>query len=145
MSEKQNYVAGFMFDHARSEVALIRKNKPAWQAGKLNGIGGKIEANETAYQAMVREFGEETGVTNTEQSFRHFAILQGPQFSVDFFYTVGDLSLLQSPEDEKVERVKLADIGILRSDMIENLPWLIGMAIDQWDDARPAFATIRYP
>jgi hypothetical protein len=34
-------VAGFLFRNNDTEVALIRKNKPDWQKGKLNGIGGK--------------------------------------------------------------------------------------------------------
>jgi hypothetical protein len=37
------YVCGFMFANDFTEVALIRKNKPEWQRGKLNGIGGKVE------------------------------------------------------------------------------------------------------
>jgi 8-oxo-dGTP diphosphatase len=143
--EPARYVAGFMFDHERSEVALIRKAKTAWQKGLLNGIGGKIEVGETPEQAMVREFGEETGCANTEQSFRHYALIHGAGWSVDFFYTIGDLSQLRTMEEEPIERVKLLDIHVLRSDMVENLPWLISLAIDQRDDARPSFATVRYP
>jgi 8-oxo-dGTP diphosphatase len=37
------YVLGFMFSSDHSEVALIRKRKPEWQRGKLNGIGGKCD------------------------------------------------------------------------------------------------------
>lgn len=55
------YVLGFMFNEDESKVLLIMKNRPAWQAGKLNGVGGKIEAGETPIQAMEREFAEETG------------------------------------------------------------------------------------
>ena len=55
------YVLGFMFNEAESKVLLVWKNRPAWQAGKLNGVGGKIEAGETPVQAMNREFAEETG------------------------------------------------------------------------------------
>lgn len=58
----KRYVVGFMFSEDRQFVALIRKNRPEWQAGKLNGIGGKIEEGETPIEAMVREFREETGV-----------------------------------------------------------------------------------
>ena len=35
------YVVGFMFSPDKQFVALIRKNRPEWQAGKLNGIAGK--------------------------------------------------------------------------------------------------------
>ena len=57
---KDRYVLGFVFSEACDRVLLMWKNRPAWQAGKLNGIGGKIEAGETAQHAMEREFTEET-------------------------------------------------------------------------------------
>jgi 8-oxo-dGTP pyrophosphatase MutT (NUDIX family) len=53
-------VVGFAFKIDR--VVLIQKLRPEWQAGHLNGIGGKIEDGECAKDAMVREFEEETGV-----------------------------------------------------------------------------------
>lgn len=138
------YVAGFMFSPDRQRVALIRKKKPAWQAGLLNGIGGKIEPGESPAQAMAREFHEETGVQVVE-SFRRFAFLSGPGWSVDFFYTVGDVDALRTMEEEEVTVLRLDEIRVLHDDMVENVPWLIGLAIDQWDDARPRFATIQYP
>lgn len=55
------YVLGFAFDDL-DRVALIQKERPAWQAGKLNGVGGRIEGREEVLDAMVREFHEETGV-----------------------------------------------------------------------------------
>lgn len=45
------------------EVLLVLKNKPAWQAGKLNLIGGKLDPGETPIQAAVRELREETGLS----------------------------------------------------------------------------------
>jgi 8-oxo-dGTP diphosphatase len=139
------YVAGFMFSADKTEVALIRKNKPAWQKGLLNGIGGKIEPGEQPIDAMWREFQEETASYVPPNYWQHFAILEGPGFSVDFFHTEGDLSTLLSPEEEKVERVKLSEVHVLRADMIENLPWLISLAIDHATDGRPQFTTARYP
>jgi 8-oxo-dGTP diphosphatase len=56
------YVVGYCFNEDFSEVALIEKRKPAWQAGKLNGIGGKVEPGENIVEAMAREFEEEAGV-----------------------------------------------------------------------------------
>ena len=54
------YVLGFVFNESLDKIALIRKNRPAWQKGLLNGIGGKIEADELTLDAMTREFEEET-------------------------------------------------------------------------------------
>lgn len=57
-----NYVCGFAFSKNKERVALILKNRPAFLAGKYNGIGGKIEETDTSVlTAMVREFKEEAG------------------------------------------------------------------------------------
>ena len=79
------YVNGFMIHRNTKRVLFIRKNRPAFQAGKWNGIGGKIEAHETRYQAMVREFEEEAGVKTQEQDWEHTITLQGRDFVVYFF------------------------------------------------------------
>ncbi len=57
------------------QVALITKNKPSWQANKLNGIGGKIESGETPSEAMAREFEEETGVITSPNEWVKFVVL----------------------------------------------------------------------
>lgn len=56
------YVAGFLMNETK--VLLVRKNHPARLAGQLTGIGGKVEPGETAYDAMEREFREETGFSH---------------------------------------------------------------------------------
>lgn len=57
----KTYVLGFCFNAALNKVVLIRKNRPQWQAGKLNGVGGHVEPWELPLGAMVREFREESG------------------------------------------------------------------------------------
>lgn len=79
------YACGFAFDLI-GQVALIQKNRPAWQAGLLNGIGGHVEAGETPLQAMEREFKEETGVTVT--GWELFAVCQTGTEAVCYMYRV---------------------------------------------------------
>jgi len=70
------YVLGFAFtnDYAGFDrVLLIRKTKPVWQAGRLNGIGGKLEAGETPHRAMAREFSEECGLDSLPGAWLLFA------------------------------------------------------------------------
>jgi len=71
-----NYVLGFVFNKSRTKVALIKKNRPEWQAGKLNGIGGKIEENEACVDAMSREFLEETGYFIERNEWRHVLTME---------------------------------------------------------------------
>ncbi len=87
-----SYVNGFMIQPESQRVLLIRKTHPPFQAGKWNGIGGHIEANETIWQAMVREFQEETGVQTFESEWEHTITLEGRDFVVYFlrhFVSVG--------------------------------------------------------
>lgn len=48
----------------KDEIILIEKQKPEWQKGKYNLIGGKVESGENLEEAARREFFEETGVDN---------------------------------------------------------------------------------
>ena len=122
------YVAGLMFDLVTQEVALIRKNKPVWQAGKLNAIGGKIEAEETPRHAMVREFREETGCPTVEEQWLPCSKLEGDDWSVQFFVTIGSLHELRSPEEEKVE-IHLFKDAIKRTDLVDGLFPILGESI----------------
>jgi 8-oxo-dGTP pyrophosphatase MutT (NUDIX family) len=44
------------------EVLLVLKDKPEWQKGKLNLLGGKIEPGEIPEEAAKRELMEESGL-----------------------------------------------------------------------------------
>lgn len=85
----QDYVVGFMYDETLQAVALIRKTKPDWQRGKLNGIGGKIELYETPLQAMRREYREETGVDVPESEWEQVGSYRGMNGTVYVFRAVG--------------------------------------------------------
>lgn len=78
------YVVGFLFDDDMKNILLIRKNRPAWQAGKLNGVGGKIERFEQPIAAMAREFYEEAG-EDTPATWAHVCTLRFPYAEVEFF------------------------------------------------------------
>lgn len=126
------YVVGFMFDYAFARVALIRKQKPAWQAGLLNGLGGKIEPGESPSQAMRREFIEEAGL---DLQWHHYCELSGTnndgaQFSLDCFWAQGDPSHLHSQEVEKIEILTVTKARERRREMIGNLPWHLELALD---------------
>lgn len=82
-----SYVLGFCFSYDRSKVILIHKKKPAWQAGRLNGIGGHIEPGEAPMDAMVREFQEEANWKDP-LVWVHFGRLHSPNWEVHLFWSM---------------------------------------------------------
>lgn len=133
MKNKVKYVLGFMFSEntLNRRVALIKKTKPAWQAGRLNGIGGKVEKNEWPDTAMVREFFEETGYQTKEHNWTQFALMSNSQFIVYCYVAYGDLDLLQTTTEEKVTTTFVDEVAIPNlHPLLSNLRWLIPMALD---------------
>lgn len=137
------YVLGFAFSAHLERVLLIRKNRPKWQMGKLNGLGGHIES-ESKYVAMVREFKEECGCDTTEQQWSYFCRMDGVDFTVHCFSTIADLLMCKTTTSERVEIILVNEIKNLRLEMIENLPWLIYLAVDHLQDGRPNFTVSDY-
>lgn len=135
------YCLGFAFTDNDNFVVLIRKNKPAWQKGLLNGVGGKVEANELAHEAMVREFREETGITHNHWArftIMNFDWKSVPDAQVHCFTTrlpKGHDNLTQMTE-EQVGLYSRIDVRN-HPKVIPNLRWLIPMAfhaLDHLDD-----------
>lgn len=138
------YVVGFAFNESGKIVCLIEKNRPQWQAGKLNGVGGKIEHDESSGGAMVREFLEETGVLIEESQWKVFARMEFPE-AVIFFYKAfvpsNMLAKVSTRTDEEVRLVttSAAIMSALNGTAIPNLSWLIPLAAYQADDYEPIF------
>lgn len=126
---KKKYVVGFAFSHDYDRVVLIRKNKPEWQAGFLNGVGGKLEDGEDYHDAMIREFKEEAGITIP---FWHpISLLMFKDADVMFFkteLTIREEKEIYSVTGEKVEIHNIVLLDVLKT--IPNLQWLIPMALN---------------
>ncbi len=124
------YVVGFLFDQTGKEVALIRKNRPAWQENKLNGIGGHIEDGETPAQAMAREFLEETGVDIAYKDWEQFAAMRGLDWEIYCYRAFSTLVYeVDTKTDEKVEIFTVCEV-LQNPTMIKNLTWLLPLALD---------------
>ena len=140
----RNYVVGFLFSEDRSRVALIRKEHPTWQAGKLNGIGGKEEGNETPHETMVREFEEETGVKTETEDWEHFCnIASSNNWCVSCFRSFGPaIDHVRTTTDERVIVVdsilesrgltacaRIADGSLILLPVLDSVKWLLPMAL----------------
>lgn len=119
------YVLGFAFDDLH-RVALILKDKPEWQKGKWNGIGGKVEGDELDVEAMVREFREETGVVTTPSMWHYFGKMTGPHFNVEMFKMKDPC--IRMVETIEQERVELHAGHRLPLNVIDNVPPLVALA-----------------
>jgi 8-oxo-dGTP diphosphatase len=144
MSDTKYYVVGFLREKATGDVIFIRKQKPQWQKGRLNGVGGKIEQGETPLQAMAREFHEEVGFEHRE--WRQFALLTdrtpSDNRSVVYCFAAEVDEFPGWPDQDLPRRVTDVGEGIElhdplkipgRLDIIPNLAWLVPLAFFDQD------------
>lgn len=126
------YVCGFLLSPDRTQVSLVLKAKPSWQAGRLNGVGGKIEPGETPLQAMVREYREEAGIDAPEECWRHRVTLSGNGRRVFFFLGQSSEVVLSRTTHQEVEPVRAYQLSQMPFlSVMPNLRWLIPLCMDK--------------
>lgn len=125
----QHYVLCFMFSPDGDKVVLIKKNKPEWQAGKLNGLGGKVDEGENIHAALVREFLEETGIETSFEEWEQFLEIAGKDYRVYCFRSFSTkFDQAKTMEDEVVAIYDVAKVS--EHDCIDNTSWIIPLALD---------------
>lgn len=143
MSDFKEYVCGFLFfkevngnySHAIAtqdytvpdRVLLILKDRPVWQAGKYNGIGGKVEKDEKPFEAMVRECYEESGLTIND--WRFYLTMLGPNYRIHFYKAF--YHTLPLWEQKTSESLSSFPIHQLPENLINSNRYLIPMALEQ--------------
>lgn len=131
-----SYVAGFLFRQrwdgnlgVVDEVALIKKIKPEWQNGFLNGIGGKIEPGEVPLDAMIREFKEEAG--EDIRNWTEFAIMNcggNREGVIHFFVARNSGAQIQTMEKEEVSWFNIKNLNLQKT--VPNIRFLVPMAFN---------------
>lgn len=122
-------VVGFLF--WRGQVLLVRKDRPFWQKGKLNGVGGKVEEGETAVTAMIREFSEETGLSSSTTSWVYRACIEYDGGRVQFFsFDLPDIASVAPKNPDPTEPLEWHSWLKLPKDVLPNLRWLIPFCQD---------------
>lgn len=127
---KKYYVVGFLFSENHDEVVLIKKAKPEWQKGLMNGVGGKIELfDDSPEAAMTREFEEEAGVRI--EKWDEFMKLEGWNSVIYFFRATGDTSKVKTMEDsgEEIVRMKIYELVENFHFCVHNIRWIVPLAL----------------
>jgi 8-oxo-dGTP diphosphatase len=119
------------------KILVVEKNKPEWQKGKYNLLGGKVEEGETPLQAAVRELKEESGLDPGEFDMPFFAgKLEGDDYDI-FCYKIGVEDDELKPQAGETEKVSWQYWDSLATDpkLIPNLKIVIPlmmMGVDGW-------------
>lgn len=126
----KKYCLGFMFNKKLTDVLLIEKQKPEWQKGFINGIGGKIEQGENSLDAIIREFREETGIDSNKEDWHYVITMSGDDWQVDVYTSISDSIFYASRKEMEVPLI-INIFELDRYNLISNLYWLIPMCLDK--------------
>lgn len=129
----ETYTVGFVFDENMQQVLLVHKRRPEWQAGQLNGVGGRAENDETIVECMARECLEETCLNIPADRWSHFATIintggRSPDPAQIEFYTATYSGPITDAQKGDHEEIEWFDITTLPGNCIQNLYFMIPMA-----------------
>lgn len=126
----KRFTLAFIFDSTLHHVLLIHKNRPAWQAGKINAIGGKVEKGEASLTCIMRETREETNLQTEPEKWVFLGIMKGKDWQIDVFSYIylGNPTDAKTMEDQPIEWFH---VHKLPDKVIYNLRWLTHLAIDK--------------
>ncbi|HEX5436502.1 MAG TPA: NUDIX domain-containing protein [Gemmatimonadaceae bacterium] len=124
---RYTYVLALLFTPDRQRVVLMRKTRPAWQAGRVNALGGKVMPGERANDAARREVREEAGVDVPE--WEELLLWEDPVYRMHVFRAFSAAACdARTAEDQEVF---LAPVQTLPAEVIDNLRWLVPLALDR--------------
>jgi hypothetical protein len=83
LSMQTEYCLGFVFDKGFQSVVLIKKER-GLHVGMWNGLGGKVENNETPLDSMKREYREEANDHEIDD-WVEVGTLEGKEWKVHVF------------------------------------------------------------
>jgi 8-oxo-dGTP pyrophosphatase MutT (NUDIX family) len=122
----RRYVLALLFTPDRHEVVLMHKTRPAWQAGRTNALGGKVDESESPVDAARREVHEEAGVVVTD--WEEFLVWHDAEYELHAMRAFSEAArAVRTAEDQVVVRVS---VDALPATVIDNLRWLVPLALD---------------
>ncbi len=139
-----NYSCGLVFNQNNSKLAMIKKNRPWWQKGRYNGVGGKVEGLESYVECMIRETKEEMGIDTKEQDWCSLGRLTSEEYNVMFFAIFGvDIYTLKQITDEEIYIINIKHIFDINNDVynliMPNIRTAIGLALDKKNEINQGY------
>ena len=126
MTAKPSYVLALLFTPDHRQVVLMRRTRPVWQAGRVNALGGELVDGELPSDAARREVREESGVDVKE--WAEVLVWDDAEYRMHVMRAVSELArAARTMEDQEVF---LADVASLPANVIDNLRWLVPLALD---------------
>lgn len=136
------YVLALLFTPDGERVVLMRRTRPAWQAGRVNALGGKLIDGETPAEAARREVLEETGVDVPALEWEEFLVWEDAMYRMHVVRAFcAQAERARTVEDQEVF---LAPVSSLPGNVIDNLRWVVPLARDR-DVAVPVRVRSRNP
>lgn len=120
----QAYTLAFIFDTNLEQVILITLQKPGWQQHKTNGVGGKLDADESILEATIREIQEETGLSLAEESITPIGTIHNSSWLVHIHAAQTEVSSFNEFSSQE-GTAQWHPVDALPDTVIDNLPWLI--------------------
>jgi ADP-ribose pyrophosphatase YjhB (NUDIX family) len=104
----ERYVSTVILSEDLQHIVTIRKNKPAHIAGKLNAVGGHIEAGEALFEAAVNKIKKETNLVVDKRHLKLIGNLSDADYTWDIAAFVAtmpfdEIMKAKSVTDEPVE------------------------------------------
>lgn len=128
----KEFSLGFIFDASHKKVLLVHKEKPDWQKGKINGIGGKLEQGESPVACIARETREESCLNIPEENWTFLGLLSTKDsWRIHTYMTTyeGNMTDAQKGDHEEIEWFSSEK---LPPECIPNLTWIIPFAQEQF-------------
>lgn len=139
----KKYTLGFVFNKNLDHVLLMHKNRPDWQAGKINGLGGKLEEGEDGVSCIQREVKEESGLDIEKDNWVYAGVLYSESFHMEVLCSTheGNMEDAKTLEDEEIEWFQIES---LPKNTIDNLYWLVHITLDKIKNNKVETFNVRY-
>lgn len=124
------YIVCLLFSDDLKNIVLIRKNRPDWQKGLLNGPGGKVEEGESYDFAAHREFFEEAGISVPIWDHLAYQTEDNGKYEVCYVTAKTSYEHLNQVKSKTDEIVGMYTVEFIeQKNLVNSLKWLIPLAI----------------